>query len=149
MRPDELEPLVARKLADLPVPRAPETLLPRVMAAVAEWTARPWNTRAWLTWPLSLQIASAAALLLFVGAAAFGMTHAALRPAALMTSAAEQVRAAGAAAQTAAAAFEALWRGLVRPVAPYALAIVSMMCAACAACGAALNQIVMGRTAQR
>jgi hypothetical protein len=66
-----------------------------------------------------------------------------------MTSAAEQVRAAGAAVQTTAAAFEALWRGLVRPVAPYALAIVSMMCAACAACGAALNQIVMGRTAQR
>ena len=148
MRPDELETLVGDALAELPVPRAPETLLPRVMAAVAAWAERPWYTRAWLTWPISLQIASAAALVLLVAAVAFGMAQAA-GPAALATAAASRVGDAGAAAQTIAAAFQTLWRALVRPVAPYAFAIVSMMCAACAACGAALNQIVMGRTAHR
>jgi hypothetical protein len=149
MRPDELETLVGQALGELPVPRAPETLLPHVMAAVAAWAERPWYARAWLTWPAPLQIASAAALVLLVAAGAFGMAHAAAGHGALMAAIASRIGDAGATVQTIAAACETLWRGLVRPVAPYALALVSMMCAACAACGAALNQIVMGRTAHR
>ena len=144
-----MEALAARSLRALPVPRAPETLLPRVLAAVSAWTERPWYARAWFTWPLGYQVASGAALVLFAAGAAIAMAHLAAGPAAIVSEAASHVGAAGAAIQTVGAAFEALWRGIVRPVAPYALAVVSMMCVACAAGAAALNQIVMGRAVHR
>ena len=62
----ELEQHVDRALADLPALTAPGTLLPRVLAAVQAWAGRPWYQRAWLTWPVGLQVASAALLLLLV-----------------------------------------------------------------------------------
>src|SRR5258706_15102749 len=66
MHPVDLETLVDRELRQLPAPRAPHTLLPRVLAAVQQWSQRPWYTRAWFTWPAAAQIASAAALTLIV-----------------------------------------------------------------------------------
>src|SRR6478752_931002 len=61
-RPDEddLEALASRELRRLPLPRAPQTLLPRVLAAVDAWARRPWYMRAWFTWPLGWQGASLA-----------------------------------------------------------------------------------------
>ena len=38
--------------ASFRLPRAPHTLLPRVLAAVQAWAQRPWYERAWFTWPL-------------------------------------------------------------------------------------------------
>src|SRR5258706_2570822 len=66
MHPVDLETLVDRELRQLPAPRAPHTLLPRVLAAVQQWSQRPWYARAWFTWPAAAQIASAAALVLIV-----------------------------------------------------------------------------------
>jgi hypothetical protein len=66
MHPVDLEILVGRELRRLPVPRAPQTLLPRVLAAVQAWAQRPWYERAWFTWPVGLQIASIAALIVIV-----------------------------------------------------------------------------------
>ena len=60
MNPDDLERLAHHELHRLPAPRAPRTLLPRVMAAVEAWANRPWYTRAWFTWPLGWQVASLA-----------------------------------------------------------------------------------------
>ena len=57
MDPAELERLVDRALGQLPAPRAPRTLLPRVMAAVPT-PARPWHARPWLMWPAGWQIIS-------------------------------------------------------------------------------------------
>src|SRR3954471_15829715 len=71
MRPADLQTLVDRELRHLPLPRAPHTLLPRVLAAVHEWSRRPWYERAWFTWPAAAQAASAAALLLLIAAAYF------------------------------------------------------------------------------
>src|SRR6187402_633456 len=62
----DLERHVDRVLADLPPLGAPDTLLPRVLAAVEAWAERPWYQRAWLTWPVGLQVASAALLILLV-----------------------------------------------------------------------------------
>ena len=64
MNPTDLETLVDRELRRLPALRAPHTLLPRVLAAVQRWSQRPWYARAWFTWPIGGQIASAAALVL-------------------------------------------------------------------------------------
>ena len=62
MNTPDLEPRVDRELRRLPAPRAPHTLLPRVMAAAEAWAERPWYTRAWVTWPLAWQVVSVAAL---------------------------------------------------------------------------------------
>src|ERR1700736_1870656 len=70
MHPVDLETLVDRELRQLPLPRAPHTLLPRVLAAVQAWAQRPWYERAWFTWPLAWQMASVSALILIVCAGA-------------------------------------------------------------------------------
>jgi hypothetical protein len=78
MDPAELERLTDRALRALPTPRAPRTLLPRVMAAVAAEASRPWYARAWLNWPLQWQVVSAAAAaVIVVGAATAGPAAAA------------------------------------------------------------------------
>jgi len=67
MDTDDLRHLIDRELKALPAPRAPETLLPRVLAAtVRRDEAAParvrWYSRPWLTWPLAWQIVSVAFL---------------------------------------------------------------------------------------
>ena len=68
MTPDDLERLVDAELKRLPVPRAPGTLLPRVLAATIERAPEPWYARPWLAWPRAWQAASAV-LLVALGAA--------------------------------------------------------------------------------
>src|SRR5580765_1932286 len=76
MYPDDLDRLVDRELRELPTPRAPRTLLPRVLAAVEHLTRRPWYARAWLTWPLGWQIVSLVALATIVAGGAVLMPSA-------------------------------------------------------------------------
>lgn len=56
---------LARALVQLPPIKAPDTLLPRIMAAVHAWAAKPWYQRAWFTWPAGGQMAAVGGLLLF------------------------------------------------------------------------------------
>ena len=65
MDPVDLERLIDRELRSLPAPRAPRTLLPRVMAAANEAANRPWYSRTWLQWPVGWQLASALVLFHF------------------------------------------------------------------------------------
>jgi hypothetical protein len=149
MNPLELEAIIGRELRQLPPPRAPHTLLPRVLAAVQAWTLRPWYERAWFTWPLGWQLASAAALILLV--AAGGMLLPGARAAASEFVAPVVGEVAGVAGRTAVAvnAVVVLWRALVAPLVPYVFGLALLMCAACAAFGAALNQIAFGKLLQR
>ncbi len=52
-----LEALVGRKLRQLSGRRAPETLLPRVLAAIEAQAHLPWWQRSWSYWPRGFQIA--------------------------------------------------------------------------------------------
>ena len=63
MTPDELEQRTDRRLRALPLPRAPHTLVPRVMEAVRILAGRPWYARTWFTWPLGGQMLSAGIVL--------------------------------------------------------------------------------------
>jgi hypothetical protein len=149
MRPVDLETLIGRELRRLPMPRAPHTLLPRVLAAVQAWAERPWYERAWFTWPVGLQIASIAALILILGggavllprtiavagAAASSVTGRVMEDVAPVTELAE--------ATTNAA--RVIWRVLLAPVVVYAFAMVLLMWLACAAFGAALTRVVFER----
>jgi hypothetical protein len=145
----DLETLVGRELTQLPAPRAPHTLIPRVLAAVHAWAERPWYERAWFAWPLRWQLASAAGLILigmllpgaWTTAAAAASTFAAPMMSALVDVAGRTAVAMNAAS--------VLWRALFEPVIPYVFGLVMMMCLACAAFGAALNHVVLGRILQR
>ena len=73
MEPDDLERLVHRALADLPMPRAPRTFRPRVMAAVA----LPDVGHPWFTWPWPLQVAAVLLVVAVVSALGMGVADAA------------------------------------------------------------------------
>ena len=130
MNEDDLERLAHRELRRLPDPRAPRTLLPRVMAAVEAWSRRPWYTRAWFTWPLGWQIASIVALALV--ALGFWMLPAATPPSVVVTTNAGRV----------------VWQTMIQPFLLYAFAVVVLMCIACAVFGAALGYVFLERAEQ-
>ena len=152
MTPEDLECLADRELRRLPAPRAPHTLLPRVMAAVQAWAGRPWYSRAWFTWPLGLQVASAAALVLLITG---GVMLAPLAQAAASNAiTAVRIVATGGAdvarpLETTASSARILWRTLLEPLASYVLVVVVLMFLACAVFGTALNHVVIERAEQR
>ena len=59
----DLDHQLDHELRRLPAPTAPVSLLPRVMQAVAQAEAKPWYSRAWVTWPRAVQAFSAVLLL--------------------------------------------------------------------------------------
>lgn len=48
MQPSDLESFIQRKLAELPAPKAPGTLLPRIMAEVRRTRRSPWGHWSWI-----------------------------------------------------------------------------------------------------
>ena len=132
MQPDneaELESLIDRELRRLPQPRAPRTLLPRVMQA-ANAAARPWHARAWFTWPWPWRIGSLAGLVL----AAYGVWRLPPAPPAVVT---------------AVSTTRLLWDALIQPLLPYLVTVMVLMGVACAVFGVALNYVLLERVEQR
>jgi len=146
----DLEQAVHDELRRLPLPEAPSTLLPRVMAAVQAWSFRPWYQRAWFTWPLGWQVMSLAA---FVGLAGAGVVIAPSAEQAFVAAMAARTSAATAAlgsvlghAEAAIAAGRIVWRALGEPLVPYAFTVELLMCIACVAFGTVLNRVAFERT---
>jgi hypothetical protein len=145
----ELEALVAHHLARLPLPRAPLTLLPRVMAAAEAWMARPWYQRAWFTWPIGWQAAAVVLVAAMAAAGADILSNGWLAAAGVLSSftagpGAPLERWLGelnAGVTTA----RVVWSTLVEPLLPYLFTVVCLMCAACAAGAVAFSQVVLGR----
>ena len=52
----ELAERIARELRQLPPPKAPATLAPRVRAALAARAHQPWWKKSWAHWPFSLRM---------------------------------------------------------------------------------------------
>lgn len=152
MDPHELERHIDRRLARFTTPRAPESLLPRVMAAVRAREAAVPMSRDWRTWPLALQAASMAAGVLLI----VGIVRA--WPIALLVVeglAPGFVHDASARAQDVAldlesfsAAASAIWRSMLRPTAIALLVVVVPMFAACAVFGTALQRVALGGTSR-
>lgn len=149
----ELEQHVDRALADLPPLTAPGTLLPRVLAAVQAWAERPWYQRAWLTWPVGLQAASAALLLLMVAGGAVAMplvqAQAARFIAFVGTRAPIDLATLGAALRVTAIALVLTWRAIVQPLVLFVLPIAFMAGVAGAAILTALNRVLVERSVHR
>ena len=145
MNPIDLETRIDRTIRRFPAPRAPHTLLPRVIAAVQAWSQRPWYSRAWFTWPIGGQIVAAAALMLVAVGAAF-LTMSA--QAAIDQTAIRLLSGVMPVAQRAEAMLNAarvVWRAVGEPLAVYAFAVVAVMFLACVAFGTALSHVAFGR----
>ena len=127
---DDLEHRVHDELRRLPAPVAPETLLPRILAAVDAWATRPWYARAWFTWPLAWQAVSIA----LVALAVYATWTAPPLPASIVATT---------------SAGGVIWRTLIEPLLGYLVGLVVLMCLACAVFGAALNYLFLERTASR
>lgn len=141
----DLERLADRALRALPAPRAPRTLLPRVLAAVAAEASRPWYARAWLSWPLGWQIVSgAAAALVVVAATMAGPSMAAVMLDAATSTSLPVSSSVAAVVREAGAAWDAVrivWR-VIEPAAQIMAVLLLVMSAACVAIGAALDRVI-------
>lgn len=58
MNRDDPESLVHRRLAELPPPKAPRTLAPRVMAQVRRQRESAWHGQPWIAWPRVWKVVS-------------------------------------------------------------------------------------------
>jgi hypothetical protein len=147
MIPDDLERLTEHRLRALPLPRAPHTLLPRVMAAV-QMLSRPWYARTWFTWPLAGQLLSAGIVMSIViglwwvspaiQAATDGLTSSVTaRALAPFSGVAEQAGQVWLAARV-------FWHAGLQTLVSILFVLVLIMCAACAAFGAVLDRVALG-----
>jgi hypothetical protein len=145
MQPDDLEELVDRHLRQLPVPEAPDTLLPRVMSSVLRRSSRPWHARGWFAWPAAWQVGSMAVLVLGLVVVletlplSFELIGRGLTGA---------VASAGVSAD-AWTVTQVVWRTFVRPALPYALGLALITASTCALGGAALMHLGLGKAAPR
>jgi len=149
MDPAELERIVDRELRQLREPRAPHTLVPRVMAAARAWAGRPWYTRPWVTWPAAWQAASMATLLVILAGVALLLptvrTAAAGTVAPLASGVMSEVAGLVMRAEAMTAVVQILWRTLVEPVAVCASLLLLLMWLALAVFGTALDRVVFGK----
>ena len=125
----DLERIVDRELKRLPAPRAPRSLAPRVMAAVAVSRSGAWYARPWLLWPVWMQAVSVIA---FAGLAAGAWTLWNETPA--LAQRANQM----------AAVSRALWNALFGPIVIVVLALTIVVALACAAAWTAVSRVTFG-----
>lgn len=129
MDESDLERIVDRELKRLPVPRAPRSFAPRVMAAVAAARPAAWYARPWLMWPVWMQAMS---VIGFAGLAAGGWT--------LWNQAPELAQR----ANQMAAVSRAFWNVLFGPIAIVVLALTVVVALACAAAWTAVSRVTFG-----
>jgi hypothetical protein len=137
MDPVDLERLVDRELKQLPRPRAPRTLLPRVLAATVGHDGYAPAATGWFTWSRAAQAASVIAVVLLVVATSRFL-------AAPPTGVSDAARTAG----DAATVMRVFWEVLLQPVATYILFLGVMLVLACAAAWAAF-EVALGGASQQ
>jgi hypothetical protein len=150
MNPIDLERLVDAELKRLPAPRAPRTLLPRVLAAVEAQQRHAKPARGWALWPRAWQFAGgvvmAAVLIGIWQLAAFaGPIISELLPAVGMGRAAALTRG----ADDAATVVRVLWEVLLQPVATYVSILAISLALACALFWTAVERLAPGGASQR
>ena len=132
MDPVDFDAQLDRELKALPAPRAPRSLLPRVLAATVD---NPSAARAsgWFTWPLAWRIASITVVVLV---ATGGWMFAATPP--------EKVSEAADAAGEVATLLRVFWDVMFQPVATYVFILGISLALACALAWAALEAALGG-----
>jgi len=160
MHDPDRDPLLDAALSHLSKVRAPETLLPRVLAATRRVVSQPWYTRAWDSWPVAYQRASMAISLLVLAAMTLTVPAAggwgiddASAPAGgrlegwrgALSELTRIARGAEAVSNTAGS----LWQGLSVPLLIYACAVGASLCLVMALFALALNHLTPGKAFSR
>ena len=132
------------------MPRAPHTLLPRVMRAVEDLTRRVRRPIGWFAWPMGWRVTSAAALALLIVVVVGVWPHAVARLDTIAAHASGPVAGMWASferlthgATALGSAIASVWRALLLPVTSSLIVFVALMLAACALGGAALRSLVL------
>ena len=153
MNPVDLQELVDRELKRLPAPRAPRSLLPRVLAATVDRPELPWYRGAWVTWPRAWQAASIAAIALMAAGVwlAVPLVAGLLSSSTLTTAPAvpDRVVALGRTASETATVVRLFWRVLIAPIAVYLFALALSLSLACALIWTALERLALGGAPQQ
>ena len=136
MDPADFDSLLDDELKQLPLPRAPRTLLPRVLAA-AGGTASSSPATGWFTWSWTRRAAAAAGFVLL-----------AILARAVMTEPPGSVMRAAETAADAATVIRVFWDVLLQPLAVYFFALGVLFALACAAAWAAM-EVALGGASQR
>jgi hypothetical protein len=148
MKPEQdLEKRMEQELRSLPMPRAPETLAPRVMAAIAAQAALPWYQQTWFEWPRGWQVASATLTVAFLAALMMLAPWRVVAGADASAGFADQVQTVMASISETVGRFLRialpLWNALAQEYLVCALAVVAALVAALAALGGAARQLVL------
>jgi hypothetical protein len=146
MNPVDLQELVDRELKRLPGPRAPRTLLPRVLAATVDRPPMPWYREAWTVWPRAWQAASVV-MLAAIGAGiwfALPWVQQWLPSAPSVAAVPDRAVAAGRTASEIATVVRVFWRVVLEPVAVYLFALAVSFALACAVIWTALERLTLG-----
>jgi hypothetical protein len=150
MNPIDLEQLVDAELKRLPAPRAPRTLLPRVLAAVETQQQHAKPGRGWAWWPRAWQFAGGVVLAAVLAGiwrlAAFAQPFISdLLPAVGLGRAAALTRG----ADDAVTVVRVLWDVLLQPVATYVSILAISLALACALFWTAVERLAPGGASQR
>lgn len=136
MDPVDLDERLDRELRELPQPRAPHTLLPRVLAATVN--RGPQQTASgWFTWPLGWRMTSIAVLIACAASVALLISA----PPARVSRAAET-------AGEIATVVRVVWELMLQPVATYLFVLGISIAFACALAWAALEAALGGASQQ-
>lgn len=145
----DLETIVHRALSELPVPRAPRTLVPRVMAGLRH-SRHAWYQRAWRTWPAAARVASLAALAAVVWASLLALPAAQEGARALVMRMGVEWNLLSTVTAGVGAIIDVadVLQRVSAPAIGYVVSLTMAMCAAFAVCGAALTRVVLGGSSE-
>jgi len=150
MSPIDLEHIVDAELKRLPAPRAPRTLLPRVLAAAAAQERHVKPARGWAAWPRGWQFAGGVvAAAVFVGIwrlVSFAQPYIAD---VLSIGGFDRATSVTRSADEAAAVVRVLWEVLLQPVATYVSVLAISLVLACALLWTAVERLAPGGASQR
>lgn len=146
----DLQQLLDRELKRLPAPRAPRTLLPRVLAATVQG-APVRAPSGWLAWPRSWQLASAALLLALAagGWMLWPIVMAVDLAAQPLGNTSSRIATVVRSADEGAAIVRVLWQVVLAPVATYVSVLAIALTLACGVLWTALERFALGGASQR
>ena len=150
MNQTDLQQLLDRELKQLPLPRAPEALLSKVLAVTVHQAPAPSHS-GWLAWPRAWQLVSAAALVVLVAGGWWVMQIAHPMDVVWRTVGQTPGRVGGVVqgASEASTLVRVFWEVVLKPVAAYVSVLAIAFGLACAVLWTAVERLALGGASER